>query len=152
MSGDYPIKTSHYYIQIKLLFLYPIKASLYYIQSKLLFTISNQNFSLLYPIKTSLYYIQSKRLFSISYQEFSLLYPIKTSLYYIQSKLTKCMTNVKSKLRSMLKYLEAVSQRRTDNAMAKRKIDKLKTNRAEYSCSRRLSSSCSANKPYDYFS
>jgi hypothetical protein len=44
----------------------------------------------------------------------------------------------------MLKYLEAVSQRRTDNAMAKRKIDKLKTNRAEYSCSRRLSSSCSA--------
>jgi hypothetical protein len=59
----------------------------------------------------------------------------------------------------MLKYLEAVSQRRTDNAMAKRKIDKLKTNRAEYSCSRRLSSSCSArairklsNKPYDYFS
>ena len=59
---------------------------------------------------------------------------------------------LKSKLWSMLKYLEAVSQRRTDNAMAKRKIDKLKTNRAEYSCSRRLSSSCSANKPYDYFS
>jgi hypothetical protein len=27
----------------------------------------------------------------------------------------------------MLKYLEAVSQRRTDNGMAKRKIDKLKT-------------------------